>query len=367
MSKARDKANSTVSNFASTGIDDNADANAITIDSSENIQAGTTSAIDGARITSVSSGAVSLGLNGSGGAAMLVRHPATNQVDLTTTATNSFFTFSTNTVERLRVTSGGDIAFGNTVANTVSNYNNQTGGGFVATDGHFEFATTSNRAAVEIGKNEGTDGQLVAFRKQNTTVGSIGTLSGYLTVGDDVGLLFNNANPSISAFNAATNANRDAAIDIGASNARFRNMYLSGGAYLGGTGSANLLDDYEEGSITGMTVNSGTVTTGDGRYTKIGNRVFFSVNIGTFSDETSSATIAITGLPFTSSANNKASVTVMGRYYYGSSVQVVGYIQNNSNQIYLYAMNGGNWDTIQHSELTSGSANFFLTGHYETT
>jgi len=37
MSKARDKANSTVSNFASTGIDDNADANAITIDSSENV------------------------------------------------------------------------------------------------------------------------------------------------------------------------------------------------------------------------------------------------------------------------------------------------------------------------------------------
>jgi len=37
MSRARDKANSTVSNFASTGIDDNADATAITIDSSERV------------------------------------------------------------------------------------------------------------------------------------------------------------------------------------------------------------------------------------------------------------------------------------------------------------------------------------------
>jgi len=43
MSRARDKANSTVSNFASTGIDDNADATAITIDSSENVGIGVTS------------------------------------------------------------------------------------------------------------------------------------------------------------------------------------------------------------------------------------------------------------------------------------------------------------------------------------
>lgn len=43
MTRARDKANSTVSNFASTGIDDNADANAITIDSSENVGIGVTS------------------------------------------------------------------------------------------------------------------------------------------------------------------------------------------------------------------------------------------------------------------------------------------------------------------------------------
>jgi hypothetical protein len=47
MSRARDKANSTVSNFASTGIDDNADANAITIDSSENLNINQTSSTGG--------------------------------------------------------------------------------------------------------------------------------------------------------------------------------------------------------------------------------------------------------------------------------------------------------------------------------
>ena len=37
MTRARDKASSVVANFASTGIDDNADATAITIDSSGHV------------------------------------------------------------------------------------------------------------------------------------------------------------------------------------------------------------------------------------------------------------------------------------------------------------------------------------------
>jgi hypothetical protein len=39
----------------------------------------------------------------------------------------------------------------------------------------------------------------------------------------------------------------DASLDLGAAGVRFKNLYLSGGVYLGGTGSANYLDDYEEG------------------------------------------------------------------------------------------------------------------------
>jgi hypothetical protein len=31
---------------------------------------------------------------------------------------------------------------------------------------------------------------------------------------------------------------------------RFKDLYLSGGVYLGGTGGENLLDDYEEGTWT---------------------------------------------------------------------------------------------------------------------
>ena len=46
-------------------------------------------------------------------------------------------------------------------------------------------------------------------------------------------------------------------MDIGSSSKRFKDLYLSGGAYLGGTGAANKLDDYEEGTWTPTSGGSG--------------------------------------------------------------------------------------------------------------
>jgi hypothetical protein len=39
-------------------------------------------------------------------------------------------------------------------------------------------------------------------------------------------------------------------VSLGVSTHRFKDLYLSGGVYLGGTGAANYLDDYEEGTWT---------------------------------------------------------------------------------------------------------------------
>jgi hypothetical protein len=72
---------------------------------------------------------------------------------------------------------------------------------------------------------------------------------------------------------------------------------------LGGTGSANHLDDYEEGtwtpSLRGATV-AGTYTTGgaeSGTYRKIGNTVYVSLVLnGSISGD--SGAYEITGLPF---------------------------------------------------------------------
>jgi hypothetical protein len=93
--------------------------------------------------------------------------------------------------------------------------------------------------------------------------------------------MFNSGNDFLQPWNPSTNSTRDATIDIGRFSSRFKDLYLSGGVYLGGTGSANHLDDYEEGiwtvnmydAASGGNASSTEVT---GRYTKIGQQVIAS-------------------------------------------------------------------------------------------
>ena len=51
-----------------------------------------------------------------------------------------------------------------------------------------------------------------------------------------------------------TGANADGTKDLGITSSRwrFKDLYLSGGVYLGGTGAANKLDDYEEGYLDAL-------------------------------------------------------------------------------------------------------------------
>jgi hypothetical protein len=75
-------------------------------------------------------------------------------------------------------------------------------------------------------------------------------------------------------------------------------LTLSGGVFLGGTGSANKLDDYEEGTWT-PSVNIGTGTsTNSGIYTKIGNMVYISFRIFINTTGNASGSMGITNFPF---------------------------------------------------------------------
>jgi cytoskeletal protein CcmA (bactofilin family) len=79
-----------------------------------------------------------------------------------------------------------------------------------------------------------------------------------------------------------------------------------------GTGTSELLDDYEEGTFTPVVAdatsggNTGTASTANGFYTKIGNMVYLSVtllNVNT-SGMTAGNAFYIRSLPFTSSTGN---------------------------------------------------------------
>lgn len=88
--------------------------------------------------------------------------------------------------------------------------------------------------------------------------------------------------------------------DLGSATKRWADLYLSGGIYIGGTTSANYLDDYEEGTfsptlLAGMTGTIGSITA---TYTKVGRQVYVRLIV----DGTSLAVSSVCtfrSLPFT--------------------------------------------------------------------
>jgi len=96
----------------------------------------------------------------------------------------------------------------------------------------------------------------------------------------------------------ANGSNSDNDIDLGDASARFKDLYLSGGVFLGGTGTANKLDDYEEGTWTPADIGGGTLTVLDSRYTKIGRLVHLTSYIQFTGIGSSGSTVQLNGLPF---------------------------------------------------------------------
>jgi hypothetical protein len=146
-----------------------------------------------------------------------------------------------------------------------------------------------------------TDGDIIKFRKDSTTVGSIGVVNS--------NNLFIQGDSTNSGLQCGTNtilpvqngANASNTIDMGDGSNLWKDLYLGGGLYVGGTGSANKLDDYEEGTWTPSLVNAGTptYTTQSGRYTKIGQIVICTFYLN-YSSASPGGSTRIEGLPFAS-------------------------------------------------------------------
>ena len=154
------------------------------------------------------------------------------------------------------------------------------------------------------------DGEIINFKKDTSAIGSIGSYSGVPYIGyaggAGGGIMFNGKRIEPTALGSSRT---DGENDIGSINYRWKDLYLSGGAYIGGTGAANKLDDYEEGTWTpafgysgGNGNGSWTYSIIEGNYTKIGRVVYFrcEVRFSTFIKGTASGAPQISGLPFAS-------------------------------------------------------------------
>lgn len=145
-----------------------------------------------------------------------------------------------------------------------------------------------------------SDGDIIDLQKDGSTVGSIGVSGTRMhLLNGDTGLRF--AGDTNSIFPCTTaGADSNNAIDFGASGNRFKDFYLGGGIYLGGIGSANYLDDYEEGTWSPThTSGAGTGSFSNSNYTKIGKLVHV---VTSFAFSSGSGTPGIGNLPFTASS-----------------------------------------------------------------
>ena len=234
----------------------------------------------------------------------------------------------------------GDFYFNNNLLVGKSSSSLTTAGVELFADGK-SFFTRSSANAVAYFNKEDNDGSILEFRKDGSTVGSASTLGGDFIVGSSSGsgaaFRMDGTNNQIYPSNATGSA-RDNAVNLGASTVRWKDLYLSGGAYLGGTGAANKLDDYEEG-VWIPTFGSSSLGTGlnysDAKYVKIGSLVHCTVDI-TFTGGSGNVTTAmaflISGLPFT--VENTATGTMWGSTNFSGGIRNTGMLMGLSSSIY---------------------------------
>jgi len=230
-----------------------------------------------------------------------------------------------------------------------------------------------------------TDGTIVDLQKDGTSVGSIGVTNSigirkpYLVGAGGQGITF--GSDSLLPATSTGAADTGNTMAIGQPSFKFSDLYLSGGAYLGGTGSANKLDDYEEGTWNpSLTPSNGSFTsityqTRDGRYTKIGNIVTLSCRISTnaITIGAGSGNVQVTNLPFNTSSSSAPGSALSFNANWASGNPAFAFLLDNSGTVRLHqsvsagAYNLGTPTTTANLNTGSNSNYVYFVLTYETT
>jgi hypothetical protein len=131
------------------------------------------------------------------------------------------------------------------------------------------------------------------------------------------------------------------------------------------------LAHYDEGtftpSIAGATVaGTHTYSVRSGRYTRIGNRVFFDVYIVlSATDGMASGAVRVTGLPFIANATGNTFSAVTIPYWLGLTSEISGGdIQYGTDYISIYRATSGSASTLNGTEITA-TTRLRITGSYQ--
>jgi hypothetical protein len=272
----------------------------------------------------------------------------------------------------MRIDSSGNLLVGTTDNQPWDNSGTSTGA-VLRSDGLISSATNGT-SSLELNRLS-SDGNFANFRRSGLLVGSIGVVNAnnmYLSgsASNHAGVQFGTQN--VTPYNNGSQS--DGAVDLGAFNLRWKDLYLSGGVYLGGTGSANHLDDYEEGTWTPTLLDGADVSQAiygaSGRYTKIGRTVHVNCALTRNNTVGTSGNLGIGNLPFQCGTspfltggmwidNGGPSVDTNGIAYMGTNSTIVRGIQITSpgqQSSYRY---------FQYNNLTNGRF-LYLSMTYQT-
>jgi len=293
-------------------------------------------------------------------------------------AGSSRIQFNVDNSEKMRIDSSGNLLVGKTDTTLVA------GQGLLA-DGTFQLRrdiATANSSSVGYISRGTTDGNILTFYKNTTSVGSIGVNNSrpYLTNSINCGIRL--ANNTLVPTNES-GANESAATDLGATDVKWKDLYLSGGAYLGGTGSANKLDDYEEGTFNPSigfrvsTTGSLSYTRNTFRYIKVGSSVFITGFLTWYQNNftANSGAMQLQGLPFAFANSQEfrggVNIVYCDAIFTGVTIYQQGFRneQAETNMVFNFsdATNGAMDSTItSYTSIPSGGS-MMISGTYTTT
>ena len=141
---------------------------------------------------------------------------------------------SSAATERMRIDSSGNLLVGTTDTNAGGS--NVVGHSFGAS-GYISSTRDSNWVAQLNRKTN--DGDIAIFKKDGTTVGSIGTFSGRMAIGTgNTGLFFDSIRQVLTPHTMTGNT-YSTTIDLGRSLIPFKDLYLSGNITMGSTAQIN--------------------------------------------------------------------------------------------------------------------------------
>jgi hypothetical protein len=118
--------------------------------------------------------------------------------------------------------------------------------------------------------------------------------------------------------------------DLTSSDITVTDIIDASGIYLGGTGSANKLDDYEEGTWT-PSLNAGTFSSVGATYTKIGRLVTITLD-GTVGTGGGSQ---ITNLPFTTGVTTATAMYTSGQNFSSGRTVPIAVVGGGSTTLYI--------------------------------